>query len=188
MLIIGLGNPGKEYEKTPHNVGFMAVDKIAQVYNLKFNLAQKHQAMISEGQINGQKVTIMKPITYMNLSGNAVRSYVEYYKINVNDIIVIYDDMDLPLGQLRIRKAGSSGGHNGMKSIIANLQTEEFKRIRIGIGRPTNNRGVIDYVLHHLSKEEEKVLSEKIDLIPEMTKALFDRGFDYMMNIYNGVK
>ncbi len=188
MLIIGLGNPGKEYEKTPHNVGFMAVDEIANKNNLTFTLSQKHQAMVAEGKIKGKKITLLKPLTYMNLSGNAVRSYIEYYKIDINDVIVIYDDMDLPLGNLRIRKLGSSGGHNGIKSIIANLQTEEFKRIRIGIGRPTNNLNTVDFVLHNLTKEEEKILREKINLIPEMIDAIIEHSFEYMMNIYNGVK
>ena len=188
MLIIGLGNPGKEYEHTPHNVGFMAVDKIASVNNFTFGLSQKHKAMIAEGYIEGEKVTLMKPLTYMNLSGNAVRSYVEYYKIDINDIIIIYDDMDLPIGKIRIRKSGSSGGHNGIKSIIANLQTENFKRIRIGIGRPADATGVIDFVLHNLSKEETKILSDTINLTPEMIETVTKKGFDCMMNIYNGVK
>lgn len=188
MLIIGLGNPGKEYEHTPHNVGFMAVDKIASEHNLTFGLSQKHKAMIAEGNIDGEKVILLKPLTYMNLSGNAVRTYVEYYKIDLNDIIIIYDDMDLPIGKLRIRKNGSSGGHNGIKSIIANLQTEEFKRIRIGIGRPTENIGVIDFVLHNLSKEETTILNDTINLVPKMIETVIKKGFDGMMNIYNGVK
>lgn len=188
MLVIGLGNPGKEYEKTPHNVGFMAVDEIARKYNVTFKLSSKHNAMIGEGKINGEKIILMKPLTYMNLSGNAVRSYIEYYKININDIVIIYDDMDLPLGTLRIRKSGSSGGHNGIKSIIENIQTESFKRIRIGIGRPTNNLGVIDFVLHNLSKIEMEKLQEVIDLIPSMIEKTVEFTFDYMMNIYNGVK
>lgn len=188
MLIVGLGNPGKEYEKTPHNVGFMAVDEIAKTYNLTFNLSQKHKAMIAEGKINGEKIILMKPLTFMNLSGNAVRSYVEYYKIDINDIIIIYDDMDLPIGTLRIRKTGSSGGHNGIKSIISNLQTESFKRIRIGIGRPTNNLGTIDFVLHTLNKEESNIITETIDKMPKIIETTVDKGFDYMMNIYNGAK
>ena len=132
MIIVGLGNPGKEYANTPHNVGFMAVDEIAKNNNIEFKLSKKHNAMIGEGIISGEKSYLIKPLTYMNLSGNAVRSFVEYYNIDVESILIIYDDMDLPLGHLRIRKSGTSGGHKGMKSIIENekgVQIRNYKEL-----------------------------------------------------------
>lgn len=186
MIIVGLGNPGKEYAKTPHNVGFMAVDKLTEKYNIKLNLSSKHQAMIGEGIIDGEKCYIIKPLTYMNLSGNAVRSFMEYYKNSVDDLIVIYDDMDLPLGKIRIREAGSSGGHKGMKSIIENLGTDKIKRIRIGIGKPAEGTQVVDYVLHKLSKEEQMELDSAIDLTPQMISMTIKEGIKTMMNNYNG--
>lgn len=188
MVIVGLGNPGKEYEKTPHNVGFMCANKIAQASNMEFKLSKKHQASIAEGIINGEKTYIIKPLTYMNLSGNAVSSFVNYYNIDINDIIIIYDDMDLPLGNIRIRKTGSSGGHRGMKSIIECLKTQEIKRIRVGISHPGEKDEVIDYVLHTLTKQESSVLEKTIDKMPELIDTLTTAGFDKMMNTYNGSK
>ncbi len=186
MIIVGLGNPGKEYAKTPHNVGFMAVDMIAEYYNIKFMLSLKHQAMIGEGMIEGEKCYLLKPLTYMNLSGNAVRSFMEYYKYPLDDLLVIFDDMDLPLGKIRIRETGSSGGHKGMKSIIENLGTNEIKRIRIGIGKPTNGTLVVDYVLHTLTKEEQNELNKTIEKTPLMIKSAINDGIKTMMNEYNG--
>ena len=159
MIIVGLGNPGKEYANTPHNVGFMAVDEIAKNNNIEFKLSKKHNAMIGEGIISGDK------------------SY-----------LIIYDDMDLPLGNLRIRKSGSSGGHKGMKSIIENLGTSNLKRIRVGVGHPETKNEVVDYVLHQLSKREQETLLHSIQLIPEMIEMCVAHNFEYMMNNYNGSK
>lgn len=186
MVIIGLGNPGKEYERTPHNVGFMMVDEIARVNNITFKLEKKHEALIGVGTISGEKCYLIKPLTYMNLSGNAVRSFVEYYNIPNEDILVIFDDMDLPLGKLRIRKSGSSGGHKGMKSIIENLKTTEINRIRVGIDKPKEGMQVVDYVLHNLTKLEMSILEETIKKAPEMIDITIKQGINYMMNIYNG--
>lgn len=186
MVIVGLGNPGKEYEKTPHNVGFMMVDEIAKSNNINFLLEKKHEALIGTGMINGEKCHLIKPLTYMNLSGKSVRSFVEYYKIPLEDIIVIYDDMDLPLGKLRIRKNGSSGGHKGMKSIIENLGTQEIARIRVGIDKPKENMEVVDFVLHQLSKKEMEILNETIIKAPSMIDVTIKDGINSMMNIYNG--
>jgi len=188
MVIVGLGNPGKEYEKTPHNVGFMCANEIAKSNNMHFVVSKKHHASIAEGIINGEKIYIIKPLTYMNLSGNAVKSFVDYYKIDINDLIVIYDDMDLPLASLRIRKTGSSGGHKGMKSIIESLKTTEIKRLRVGISHPDDKGEVIDYVLHTLSKKEMEALSSTINKMPEIVDCIVNMGFDKMMNIYNGSK
>lgn len=185
MVIVGLGNPGKEYEKTPHNVGFMMIDEIAKANNINFLLEKKHEALIGTGFIKGEKCFLIKPLTYMNLSGNAVRSFVEYYKIPIEDIIVIYDDLDLPLGKLRIRKNGSSGGHKGMKSIIENLGTNEIVRIRVGIDKPKDMQ-VVDFVLHQLSKKEMETLNETIIKAPSMIDMTIQDGINAMMNIYNG--
>ncbi len=185
MIIVGLGNPGKEYAKTPHNVGFMAVDAIAEYYNIKFVLSQKHQALIGEGIIEDERCYLIKPLTYMNLSGNAVRSFMEYYKYSTDDLLVIFDDLDLPLSKIRIRESGSSGGHKGMKSIIENLGTDKIKRIRIGIGKPTDT-AVIDYVLHTLTKDEQNKLNSTIEKTPLMIKTAIKEGIKTIMNEYNG--
>ncbi len=186
MVVIGLGNPGKEYEKTPHNVGFMMLDYIAEVNNITFKLEKKHEAMIGVGTISGEKCYLIKPLTYMNLSGNAVRSFVEYYNIDKDEILVIFDDMDLPLGKVRVRKSGSSGGHKGMKSIIENLKTTDINRIRVGIDKPKEGMQVIDYVLHKLSKAEFEILNETIKKGPDMIDSVIKTGINNMMNIYNG--
>lgn len=187
MVIVGLGNPGKKYEKTRHNIGFMFVDEIAKVNKIEYKLDKRHQAMIGSTNINGQTCYLIKPITFMNLSGNAVRSFVEYYNIPISDLIIVFDDMDLPLGKLRIRKTGSSGGHKGMKSIIENLGTSDILRIRIGIDKPINEE-VVDYVLHKISKKEQIILDETLQLAPQILDDTVISGVDYMMNKYNGVK
>lgn len=185
MVIVGLGNPGKEYEKTPHNVGFMMIDEIAKANNINFLLEKKHEALIGTGYIKGEKCYLIKPLTYMNLSGKAVRSFIEYYKIPIEDVIVIYDDLDLPLGKLRIRKNGSSGGHKGMKSIIENLGTSEIARIRVGIDKPSDME-VVDFVLHQLSKKEIEILKETIIKAPSMIDVTIQDGLNTMMNMFNG--
>ena len=160
--IIGLGNIGKEYEKTRHNAGFISVDEIAKKYNISLD-KKKKKYIYGEGNIGGEKVAIVKPTTYMNLSGEAVVEMINWYKITPNDIVIIYDDIDLRFGEIRYREKGSAGTHNGMRNIIANLKTEQFARIRIGI----ENRGnvpipLIDYVLQKFSAEELNVIKEKI--------------------------
>ena len=134
-LIVGLGNPEEEYSKTRHNMGFNAINKIAEKYNIEVK-QRKFQALYGSGIIENEKVILLKPQTYMNLSGNSVKEAIDFYKIDINHLIVIYDDMDIEPGKIKIRKKGSAGGHNGMKSIIQQLGTENFSRIRIGIGRP----------------------------------------------------
>ena len=170
--IIGLGNIGKEYENTRHNSGFIAVDNIAKTYNISID-KKKKKCVYGEGHINGKKVSVIKPTTYMNLSGEAIVEMMNWYKITPQDIIVIYDDVDLKFGDVRYREKGSSGTHNGMRNIIANIKTEEFARIRIGI----ENRGdlpipLIDYVLQKFSKNElEKMANE---IISEVEKNILE--------------
>ena len=167
-LIVGLGNPGKEYEKTRHNSGFMAIDYLSDKLNVQVNTS-KWNALIGKTNINGQQVLLMKPLTYMNESGNAVIQAVNFYKIEAEDILVIHDDMDLPVGSLRIRKKGSAGGQKGMKSIISHLGTSDFARIRVGVGHSDkgNHDLVPDWVLSPVSKADqpdfEKALKEAAD-------------------------
>ena len=187
MLIVGLGNPGKEYAKTHHNVGFMFVDEVAKCYNVTFKLEKKFQCYLGEFIQNGKKHYLMKPTTYMNLSGHAVRLFIDYYNIDSKDIFVIYDDMDLPIGAKRIRKTGSAGGHNGMKSMIKEVGTNEIARLRIGIGRSKEDseNKVIDFVLSNFSKQEMNILQETLDLSGNIINDLINNGLDYIMNNYN---
>lgn len=190
MLIVGLGNPTEQYANTHHNVGFMALDKIQERYNLKFKKSIKYNALISTFTINNQEIVLMKPLTYMNLSGQSVSKYVKSKHVDLKDILVIYDDMDLPLGKLRIRKNGSSGGHNGIKSIIAELGgTQEFSRVRIGIDKPIDASGnqIIDYVLKKFTKTELDILNPLLDVIPDLVNDLSLSGIDYIMNHYNNL-
>lgn len=156
--VIGLGNPGLKYSQTKHNVGFMLIDNI--VKDKGFSYRDDFRGKVAEGRDKENRVFFLKPYTYMNLSGLAVNQLVSYYKIPLEDIIVIQDDMDLPLGKLRLRTKGSAGGHNGIKSIIQELGTQDFWRLKIGVGRPREHLDVVNHVLSSFSKEEEKVLSE----------------------------
>ena len=161
-LIIGLGNPGEKYANTRHNIGFMVVDSLADKYNAPFLLETKFKGMISAININGQKAILLKPMTYMNLSGESIIKVIQFYKIDINDIIVVVDDLDSPLGRVRMRAKGSSGGHNGLKSIFNHIKTEEYKRIKIGIDR-SPVIPVIDWVLKKFTKEELIELNPSID-------------------------
>ena len=158
-LIVGLGNPGLQYESTRHNAGFIAIDEFAKRHDITFNLEPKFKGAIGTKVFNGEKVLLLKPMTYMNLSGEAVISVMNFYKIDVEDIIVISDDLDSPLGRIRLRDHGSSGGHNGHKNIVNHIHTENYKRIKIGIGRD-ENIPVVDWVLKKLNEEELSILNQ----------------------------
>ncbi|WP_418791330.1 aminoacyl-tRNA hydrolase [Phosphitispora sp. TUW77] len=184
-LIIGLGNPGSKYASTRHNVGFMVIDYLAGILDISVDRT-KFKSLIGEGFKNGEKIVLAKPQTYMNLSGEAVLDMVHWYKIDLKDILVIYDDMDLPLGKLRLRIKGGAGGHNGMKSIIYLAQSEEFPRLRIGLGRPeAGNLENIDFVLGKLSDEEAKVMKETIKEAGQAVLAVIDKGAEQAMNEVN---
>ena len=183
-LIVGLGNPGNKYEKTRHNIGFMFTDELVKKNNFNFTLDKKLQTKIASGIINNEKVYIIQPQTYMNLSGEAVRAVCKYYGIDVNDILVIYDDLDLPVGKVRIRPNGSSGGHRGMQNIIDMLQTKEIHRIRIGIDGGDKDK-VIDYVLGRFNKEEEIEISLIISKADLMIESYLKESFENFMNRYN---
>ncbi len=184
-LIAGLGNPERKYNKTKHNIGFDAVDKIIDAFEIPLN-GISMKAMYGKGFIGGERVMVLKPLTYMNLSGYAIRAYVDYYKIDAaRELIVIYDDVDLPIGQLRIRKKGSAGSHNGMKSIIERLGDDEFIRIRVGIGPKPENRALADYVLEPFLKTARALIEEKIEEMPDVIKEIVVNGADSAMNKYN---
>ncbi|WP_025719020.1 aminoacyl-tRNA hydrolase [Paenibacillus sp. 1-18] len=160
--IVGLGNPGPQYEKTRHNVGFMALDALASRHNIQINQS-KCKALIGEGHIGGVKTVLIKPMTYMNLSGESLRAYMDYYKADLEDLIVVYDDLDTEVGKIRLRYQGSAGGHNGIKSIIQHTGTQSFNRIRMGISRPEPGHAIVDYVLGTFPKKEKDLLTGMIE-------------------------
>lgn len=180
-LIVGLGNVGKEYENTRHNVGFMFVDYYAQKNNLTFKL--KDNAYYAETSINNEKVIIIKPTTFMNLSGLAVRHFADFYKINIEDIIVIYDDTAFEVGDFKIKQSGSSGGHNGINDIIKAFSTENIKRVRIGISH--NKNDLVDYVLGKFSKEDMNILKSLFENNYRIIDDFVTLPFDHLMNKYN---
>lgn len=182
-VIAGLGNPGKEYEKTRHNMGFLVVDRISQMCGIPVNRL-KHKALTGEGRIGGEKVMLVKPQTYMNLSGDSLAEIVSYYNLDIHNLIVIYDDFDLEAGALRIRKKGSAGSHNGMKSVIYRLGSDEFPRIRIGIGS-SEGRDWKDFVIGRMSSGEEESLEETLQKAAEATITIIEDGTDLAMNRFN---
>lgn len=185
FLIVGLGNPGKEYAGTRHNIGFEAVDYIADKYNIELNRI-KFKGIFGEGMINGKKTILLKPTTYMNLSGESIREVVNFYKISNEDIIVIYDDISLEVGRLRIREKGSHGGHNGIRSIIANLSTDVFPRVKIGVGGPKGD--LVSHVLGKFSKDEIDILREAIQATSEAVATILISDTKEAMNKFNGFK
>ena len=187
-IITGLGNPGKEYEGTRHNAGFMAIDHLADKYQISMD-TRKHMAYLGKGIINGQKVILAKPQTYMNLSGESIRSLVDYYKIDPEEeLIVLYDDISLDPGNIRIRAKGSAGGHNGIKNIIANLGTSVFPRIKVGVGEKPKGYDLADYVLGKFSKEDRVLMEEGYDLACEASALIMQGAIDQAMNEYNQKK
>lgn len=186
-IIIGLGNPTEKYQATRHNIGWDAITRIADDYNIALN-QNKHKAICGTGYIEGEKVILAQPVTYMNLSGESVRQLVDYYKVSAQDIIVIYDDISLDVGQLRIRKKGSAGGHNGIKSIISHLGTDEFPRIKIGVGEKPKDWDLADYVLSRFKEDEEKIIREALKDSSDACRMIISDGMDAAMNKYNKKK
>ena len=183
-IIAGLGNPGKGYSRSRHNAGFNVVDRLAEKHGLKFT-KMMNRAMVAMGNIAGQKVILVKPQTFMNDSGSSVGPIARYYKVAAQDVMVVYDDLDLAVAQLRMRKMGSSGGHNGMKSIIQNLGSQEFARLRVGVGRPKGRMRTPDHVLQDFSKEEQETLTFVLQRATEAVLAFIDEGIVAGMNKYN---
>ena len=183
-LIAGLGNPTREYEKTRHNVGFEAIDILADKAGTTVT-EKKHKALYGKGYIGGQKVILAKPQTYMNLSGESIREIADFYKIEPENIIILCDDINLSEGQLRIRLKGSAGGHNGLKNIISHLRTQEFPRIRIGVGEKPRGMDLADYVLGRFPKEQQAVMEEAYRDAAEAACMMIEDGADAAMNHYN---
>ena len=179
-LIVGLGNPDKEYDKTRHNVGFMVIDN----YLGSVNWSNKFNALYCEKVIKGEKIIFVKPLTYMNNSGNAVGEFVRYFNIDNKDILVIQDDLDLNVGDYKLKMHSSSGGHNGIKSIIASLGNQDFPRLKVGIGSVKKDE-VIDYVLGKFSKSELEVLNELFNIFDKIINSFINEGIDKTMNVYN---
>ena len=185
FVIVGLGNPTAQYEGTRHNAGFDVIDVLAEKYNISVD-ARKCRAFCGKGVIAGQKVLLVKPQTYMNLSGESVGGIVNYYKIDPeSDLLVIYDDISLDVGQLRIRKKGSAGGHNGIKSIIAHLGTTVFPRIKVGVGEKPKNYDLADYVLGHFSKQERELMEEGYEHASDAVEQIVQGEIETAMNVFN---
>ena len=184
-IIVGLGNPKKEYENTRHNIGFDAIDWLSELFHIDVR-EKKHKAIIGKGHINGQKVILVKPQTFMNLSGESVREIIDYYKIEeTTELIIIYDDISLDVGQLRIRKKGSAGGHNGIKSIIQHLGHDTFLRIKMGVGEKPKGYDLADYVLGHFTKEEREIMVQRKNDIGRIIELIVDDEIEQAMNLYN---
>lgn len=184
-LIIGLGNPGKQYEHTRHNIGFDVIDQLAHQWNAPLNQTKFNGVYATVHRPEG-KVMLLKPLTYMNLSGECVRPIMDYFDIDIEDIIVIYDDLDLETGKLRLRQKGSAGGHNGIKSLIQHLGTQEFNRIRVGVSRPPAGMKVADYVLAKFLAEDKPVVENAIMKSCEAVEASLSKKFLDVMNTFNG--
>ena len=182
-LIVGLGNPEEEYSKTRHNMGFEVINELSKKYNIKVN-KNKFNALYGTGTIGKEKVILVKPQTYMNLSGDAVIEFVKFYKIDLDKIIVIYDDIDTNPGIIRIRKMGGPGTHNGMKSVVHMLKTEKFTRLRVGIGMPERKSDLINYVIGHVNDEEYNELLKGVSKAEKAITELLENGIDIAMNKY----
>ncbi|KGR76572.1 aminoacyl-tRNA hydrolase [Ureibacillus manganicus] len=184
-LIVGLGNPGKQYEHTRHNIGFECIDELAKKWDAPLN-QMKFNGMFTTIHRPEGKVMLLKPLTYMNLSGECVRPIMDYYDIEIEDVIVIYDDLDLEIGKLRLRQKGSAGGHNGIKSLIQHLGTQEFNRIRVGISRPPVGMKVADYVLSKFTKEEDPTIDDAIKKCVAAVETSLSKKFLDVMSEFNG--
>lgn len=183
-LIVGLGNPEKDYAGTRHNMGFDVINEISKEYNIPVEKS-KFKGLYGSGIIENEKVILLKPQTFMNLSGESVREIMDFYKISTEEVIIIYDDVDIPVGNIRIRKTGSAGSHNGMKSVVSHLGTSNFYRIRVGIGSPDENVDMINYVIGHVSKEEHKILEEGITKAKNAVVEIIKNDIDKAMNKFN---
>ena len=184
-LIVGLGNPGAKYAGTRHNGGFSVRDKLAERHNIKVDTC-KHKALIGKGVINGEKVILAMPQTFMNLSGESVRAIMDFYKLTVDDLIVVYDDIDLDVGKIRIREKGSAGGHNGMKNIILHSGSQDFVRVRVGVGKKPEHMDLADHVLSRFSREDLPFMRESCGKACDALEVILSDGAVAAMNRYNG--
>ena len=184
-IIAGLGNPESKYDKTRHNIGFRLIDELAVRNGITFS-DRKHNGLVGKGIISGEKVILLKPLTYMNLSGECVGPAADYYKVEPENVIILFDDISLDVGRIRIRKKGSAGGHNGIKSIIAHLGSENFPRLKFGVGDKPKEMDHADYVLGRFSSQDEATVSEGIKRACEAVECMIGEGCDAAMNKYNG--
>lgn len=183
-LIVGLGNPEEEYSNTRHNMGFDTVNKLAKQYDIEIN-KKKFKGLYGMGNIEGEKVIILKPQTYMNLSGESIKEAIDFYKIGNENIIIIYDDIDIKPGNIKLRKTGGPGTHNGMKSVIQNIQIKEFPRVRVGIGMPEHKNDLINYVIGKIPEEEKELLDKSTTTAKEAVIEIIKNGINYAMNKFN---
>jgi PTH1 family peptidyl-tRNA hydrolase len=183
-IVVGLGNPGRQYAGTRHNIGFMVVDRLASIHSLAFS-RRRFKSELAAGMVEGEDVLLVKPQTFMNLSGEAVGSVVRFYKRELSDLLIVYDDVDLPLGKIRLRPDGGSAGHNGIKSIIANLSSEEFPRLRVGIRGAFVYDDLSDYVLGKFTSDERAELDPIINMACDAVKAMLTEPFDKAMSRFN---
>ncbi len=185
FIIVGLGNPGKDYTNTRHNIGFDVIDMLADMTGISV-IEKKHKAIVGKGVIDGQKVILAKPQTYMNLSGESVREIIDYYKVDEEqELIVISDDISLDVGNIRVRKKGSAGGHNGLKNIIAHLGHDTFMRVKMGVGEKPKGYDLADYVLGHFTSDERKIMNEAAKSATEAIRMMLAGNVDKAMNLYN---
>lgn len=190
QLIVGLGNPEPKYDRTRHNIGFAAIDELARTWQINLAENRKYFGEFGEGQLQLNKVRLLKPFTYMNRSGQSIRAVTDWFKLPPTSVLVIYDDMDLPLGKLRLRLSGSAGGHNGMKSAISHLGIQSFPRLRIGIGKPQNavagdDANTISYVLGQFNAQEAAIVTEILSLVVDCVELSLKQGVEQAMNRYN---
>lgn len=191
QLIVGLGNPGSKYEQTRHNIGFAALDQLARSWQVPLAENRKFQAVFGEGlSPNGKRIRLLKPLTYMNASGQAIRAVVDWYKLSPESVLVIYDDMDLPVGRIRLRLSGSAGGQNGMKSAIAHLGTQNFPRLRIGIGSPKisphdSDKDAVSHVLGKFAPTEARLMTEVLRMVVDAVELSLKQGVEKAMSLYN---
>ena len=183
-IIVGIGNPGKKYESTRHNIGFIAIDYMSALFDIKVNKI-KHKALIGEGKIEGERVMLVKPQTFVNLSGESVREIADYYKVPTENVIIIYDDISLEPGSVRIRKKGSDGGHNGIKSIIYQLQSDTFPRIKLGVGAKPPGYDLADWVLAKFTDSDIKVMSKSVEAAAAAVPEIIKNGAESAMNKFN---
>ena len=183
-IIVGLGNPEPEYSNTRHNMGFDTINKIAKKYNIEFSKTN-FKGIYGTGIIEGEKVILLKPQTYMNLSGESIKEIIDFYKLNRDNLIIIYDDIDIEPGIIKLRKTGGPGTHNGMKSVIKEIGTEKFPRVRVGIGKPEHKGDLINYVIGKISEENRIILDKSTDLARDAVIEIIKNGMDKAMNLFN---
>ena len=183
-IIVGLGNPEPEYSNTRHNMGFDTINKIAKKYNIEFSKT-KFKGIYGTGTIEGEKVILLKPQTFMNLSGKSIKEIIDFYKLNTNNLIIIYDDIDIEPGIIKLRKTGGPGTHNGMKSVIKEIGTEKFPRVRVGIGKPEHKGDLINYVIGKIPEEDRVILDKSTDLARDAVIEIIKNGMDKAMNLFN---